>query len=189
MGNALNLDQRRILELLKKQGFTQGAISKILGIPQSAVSNMYHGKRELRLTEAAPLLDLLDGKSPTKEIPVIGIAGAGNWLEAIEHTDEWITTPDVIEGNARFAVRVSGDSMNLMLPEGSYAIIDPEQRQLFVGKLYLLLNKEGEATLKRYRADPARFEPVSDNPDHIAFELGIMPFEVVGRVIGALQKF
>jgi SOS-response transcriptional repressor LexA len=79
--------------------------------------------------------------------------------------------------------------MNLLLPEGSHAIVDPEDRRLFNGKLYLLRNAEGEATIKRYRTDPARFEPVSDNPDYLPFEIGQLDFSIIGRVTSGLQKF
>lgn len=166
----------------------QAMISKTLGLPSSAVSNLYTGKRVLQYDEAQKLHDAWpSGAKPVRSIPVIGMAGAGNWLEAIESADESIEAP--ADAGGAFAVRVVGDSMDLMLPEGSRAIVDPEKTDLFVGKLYLIKNAEEEVTIKRYRSDPARFEPVSSNEAHKAFSLGSGRFTVIGQVTGGFQNF
>ncbi len=166
----------------------QAMIGKILNLPSSAVSNLYTGKRTLQYDEAHKLTEAWpEGANPVRRIPVIGMAGAGNWLEAIEEAAESVDVP--ANSTGRFAVRVVGDSMNLMLPEGSTAIVDPDQTDLFVGKLYLIRNADSEATIKRYRSDPARFEPVSSNEEHQPFSLSSGLFSVIGQVTGGFQNF
>ncbi len=179
----------QILRSLREAGVPQRVIAEKLAIPQSAVSNLYNGSRVLKLHEANVLLSLLPPRPGVREIPLIGMSGAGRWLEAIEEAREKIQVPGGLDERGAFAVTVVGDSMNLLLPEGSHAIVDPEDRRLFNGKLYLLRNADGEATIKRYRSDPARFEPASDNPDYMPFEIGDFDFTIIGRVTSGLQKF
>lgn len=180
----------QILTSLREAGVPQRVIAEKLAIPQSAVSNLYNGSRVLKLHEANVLLALLPRRPGPREIPLIGMSGAGRWLEAIEHARDTILLPGGIDERGTFAVEVVGDSMNLAgLPEGSTAVIDPEDRRLFNGKSYLLLNGEGEATIKRYRTEPSRFEPVSDNPEYQPFEVGEFDFSIIGRVTMGVQKF
>lgn len=189
MRNPLLLNSDRILELLKEAGVSQARIATTLGIPASAVSNLYKGTRRMKLIEANVLMELIPAQPSLCEIPVIGLAGAGKWVEAIEQSIQIIPIPGGFNTKGRFAVEVAGDSMNLVLSEGSFAIIDPDDTRLFSGKIYLLLNAEGEATIKRYKSDPARFEPASDNPEYVPFELGSSDFSVIGRVTAGMQKF
>ena len=177
-----------ILQELKDMGVKGKEIAALLGIPPSAVTNLYKGTRRLKHEEAMKLINLISGAT-VKELPVIGMAGAGAWLEAIEDSTTSITVPVDMYTGGTFCVEVSGDSMNIVLPEGSFAIIDPTDIELYNGKLYLLRNHEGEATIKSYRTDPARFEPMSDNPEYVPFLLGSTDLQVIGRVTGSLVKF
>ena len=47
----------------------------------------------------------------------------------------------------------------------------------------LIQNGDGEATIKRYRDNPARFEPDSFNPDHKAIHVGEHQIVVIGRIV------
>lgn len=176
-----------LLNALASRDVPQKAIAQTLGLAPSAVSNLYAGGRHLKYDEGVKLKEVFGDLLPTRELPLIGMAGAGNWLEAVEVTRDHVSIPADIEGD--FAVEIVGDSMNLLLPDGSVAIVNPRETQIFVGKLYLLRNDDGEATVKRFREDPARFEPVSDNPIHQPFELGALGFSIIGRVTGAVQRF
>jgi len=178
---------RELLDRLQDAGVPKGAIAKRLVLAPSAISALYAGERHLKHDEAVSLLDMLPAKDRVHELPLIGMAGAGNWIEAIEVTRRQVPVPAGMKG--KFALEIVGNSMNLLLPDGSIAIVDPDDTSLFVGKLYLLLNDDGEATVKRFRTEPSRFEPVSDDPSHEAFEIGSMPFRVIGRISGGVQFF
>lgn len=179
----------QIIHALREQKVPQRVIASKLLLSQSAVSDLVNGKRQMKWNEAAALLDLLPKPAEPRSVPVIGMAGAGNWLEAVEQAIATLTVPAEFGDKGEFAVEVSGQSMNRMLAEGSYALVDPGDRSLFNGRIYLLRNDEGEATIKRYRTDPSRFEPVSDDPAFEPFEVGDTSFQVIGRVLSGHTKF
>lgn len=64
------------------------------------------------------------------------------------------------------ALRVDGDSMDRISPPGSLIFVNLEDRRLIPNACYVITNGDGEATYKRFRANPPRFEPVSTNPAH-----------------------
>jgi SOS-response transcriptional repressor LexA len=170
----------------KDQRVNQKALADVAGMPsQSAISNVFKGKRKLTIEEATKLKAYLGiAEGPKVDwVPVIGLAAAGNWNEAVLMPARSHPIPSGVAGHRAFAVEVRGDSMDLLLPEGGWAVIDPDQRRLFSGKVYLIQNDDHDATIKRYRSDPARFEPVSRNHLHEAFEVGDIPYTVIGRVV------
>ncbi len=182
-----NTPSADLLKRLEDAGVPKRIIASTILVQPSAVSDLYAGRRQLKHDEAVALMNLVPASARGRELPVIGMAGAGNWLEAIERADDQVWAPR--EANGKFVVEVVGQSMNLLLPEGSFAVVDPDDRDLFAGKLYLLRNSEGEATIKRYRADPARFEPVSDDASFEPFSIGSFDFQVIGRVTFGMQRF
>ena len=114
-------------------------------------------------------------------VPLIGTIAAGKWREAIQHPDGYIPAP--IRSGTAFALKPEGDSMNLVVGEDAIIIVDPEQPDLYEGRMYAIMNVEGETTFKRYRSEPPRFEPVSSNPEHTVIPIGREPFTVIGRVV------
>jgi len=176
----------RIADEAKAQKVNQTALARAAGLPsQSAMSNVFKGIRKLTIPEANLLKDFLGivDEPQVQWIPVIGLAAAGAWQEAIHTPMRTFPVPKGTGGNRSFGVVIQGDSMNLLLPEGGWAVIDPDQRTLFAGRVYLIQNDDHEATVKRYCGDPARFEPVSDNPNHEAFTLEGLPYTVIGRIV------
>jgi SOS-response transcriptional repressor LexA len=179
-----------LLRALEEEGVPRVAIARKLTISPSAVTELYADRRNLRYEEALVLLQMLGRAPRAGGVPLIGLAGAGNWVEAVSGTDRVATPPQLLEpGQDIFAVEIVGESMNLLLPNGSIAFVDPHDRDLYAGKLYLLQNAQGEATVKRYRVDPARFEPVSDDPSFEPISVGSDDFRVIGRVKAGIQKF
>lgn len=119
--------------------------------------------------------------------PVIGLVSAGAWREAIQHPDDEIAVPATSPNT--FALKVHGDSMDKVAAEGDYVIVDPDKLGLLDGHLYVVRNDEGEATFKRYRANPARLEPCSNNPAHQTIMLGQANFSVIGKVDGLYRSY
>lgn len=178
-----------LLQALEEAGVKKGKIAETIAVGASAVSDLYAGRRQLKHDEALRLLALVPDHTAGAEVPLIGMAGAGNWVEAIEATKDYIWVPREAIARGKFAVELVGQSMNLLMPEGSIALIDPDDVELFAFKLYLLRNADGEATIKRFRTDPSRFEPVSDDPTFVPFLVGSTDFRVIGRVTYAMQRF
>lgn len=184
MDEAAFIEQMR--EEMARQKVSQRQIAEIAGITsQSAVSNLLNGTRRLQIDERAKIASYLGiEQAPMVQwVPYIGLASAGSWGEAVRVSAKARAIPLRIAGKNAFAVEVNGDSMDKLLPEGGWAVVDPDQTSLFVGKVYLIENEDHETTIKRYYGEPARFEPVSNNELHQPFELAGMRFRVIGRIV------
>jgi SOS-response transcriptional repressor LexA len=64
------------------------------------------------------------------------------------------------------ALRVEGDSMDRISPPESVILVNRKDRRLVANACYVVSDISGNATYKRYRPNPPRFEPVSTNPVH-----------------------
>lgn len=129
---------------------------------------------------------LLDPENEIIEVPIIGVISAGSWREAVEDPIGHIRA--IGAGRNVFALRSDGDSMNLLAPEGAYVLIDPNDRELHDGRVYAVMNGDGETTFKIFRTGPARLEPRSTNPGHHPIILGDGFYQIIGRVTQIIQK-
>lgn len=188
----------RIREIRKARGLSQEELALRLGddTSTSTISRIEAGR--INLTQAwleklgaalnvNPLELIADAASQVRLVPVIGYVAAGQWAEAIEEPDSWHPVPGDVGGPKAFALKPKGDSMDNVASEGEIIVVDPDQLELIDGKAYIVTNAEGEATFKRYRADPPRLEPDSSNPEHKPILIGREPFLVVGRVVYATR--
>ena len=176
---------------MKERKVTQTALAKLMGLPsQSAFSNILNGTRRVTAQEAKVAYDFLGIKSaPTVQVvPIIGITNAGNWREAIQMPLGKLPIPVNAASEDAFALELSGDSMDKIIEDGSHIVIDPRQKELRDGKCYLIQNSEGEATVKAYYRSPARFEPVSNNPEHKGWLVSEHDFMILGRVVLKVQS-
>ncbi len=197
-----------VRKTMKARAISQTRLAEALGFAsQSAVSALLAGKRRVTVDEAAAIYALLklDAVPPaaapepasarlrdtrTDEqgpgygiVPVIGMAGAGRWREAVAMPQGHMPVPARLAGRGAFGIAVSGDSMDLLIDDGGLILVDPAQKELAPGGIYLITNSQGEATVKRYRRDPSRFEPCSRNPDHQPFLVDDDDFMVLGKVV------
>lgn len=118
----------------------------------------------------------------TRRIPMLGAISAGNWRDAVEYCDDYIVVPNEAGGPRAFALKPVGDSMDKLVTEDGFIVVDPDQMELWDGRCYAVRNDSGEATFKKFIALPPRLEPCSNNPDHQPIPLGREPFTIVGRV-------
>ncbi|MBK19727.1 MAG: hypothetical protein CMM52_12915 [Rhodospirillaceae bacterium] len=125
---------------------------------------------------------------PVQDVPVISWVAAGDLSEtndpyAVGGAEEFI--PVSYSRDTLIALRVQGNSMNRIAPEGSTIVIDFGDRILSSGQYYVVKHN-GDATFKRFRTEPARLEPDStDSYDTIFITDEI---EVVGRVIEVTRR-
>jgi repressor LexA len=175
-----------VLATMKAKGVTQTAMAKAMGLPsQSAFSNIISGKRRITADEAAIGYRFLGIKvQPNFSVaPVIGITSAGRWREAIEMPLGHMPYPTSLASEAAFGLEVSGDSMNKLIDDGGWVLIDPAKKELHPGSCYLIQNGDHEATVKMYQRSPARFEPCSTNEEHKGFSVADTDFTVIGKVV------
>lgn len=116
------------------------------------------------------------------KIPLLGDVPAGPPQQAIELSGKWHPVSDPDTPPRAYALRVKGDSMDKLVPDGATITIDPDDRDLWDGAQYVVRTQDGEATFKEYHANPARLVPLSSNPAHTAIKLGDEPIEILGRV-------
>ena len=206
-------DAMLVRQTMKARSISQAQLARDLGFAsQSAVSALLAGHRRVTVDEAAAIYALLgldgagsgattapDRAEPASArlrdggagdrvadygvVPVIGIAGAGRWREAVEVPLGHMPVPARLAGRSVFGIEVSGDSMDLLIDDGGLILVDAGQKELAPGGVYLIANSSGEATVKRYRRDPARFEPCSSNPAHRPFLISDDDFSVLGKVV------
>lgn len=181
-------DRELVRSRMQEKSVNRADLAKAVGLPHaSAVSKIFSGERAVKVEEAAKIYEFLDLRqiegTGVRSIPIIGLAAAGNWRDAVVMPLGQMVIPEHLTGDRAFAIEVKGDSMNLLIDDGGWVAVDPEDQVLKAGKCYLIQNEEFGVTVKRYMSKPARFEPVSDNPEHKAFEVTDLRYHILGRVV------
>lgn len=125
----------RLAGIRKLRGFTQATLAERLGVEQPTVQRWETGKREPDLAQLFALAEALDVEpsaliDPTIAVPlgprlfIKGEVAAGIWRAAMEYPEQdWQSFTGRADVNAlpehRFGLRVLGDSMNEVYPQGT----------------------------------------------------------------------
>lgn len=130
-------------------------------------------------------------------IPVLGKIAAGQPLLAEEYLEGYLpidpniygmTTPDDY-----FYLKVSGESMNLKIHNGDYALIHKQDYADDGDIIVAIVNGDDEATLKKYKhinESTIALEPMSTFPmEPIYINLKDTNFKIIGKAIGKFGKF
>lgn len=175
---------------MKAKGIKAVRLANALGLTPSQISKSLHGDRRFTAEEMDKIRQLLtdqpipaiEGILPTRRIPIIGSVAAGNWREAIQQPMGTMPMPEADMPEDAVALRVVGDSMDRLVPDGGIVIFSPSDRELFADNYYVVTNGDGETTFKQYKPNPARLVPCSNNPQHKDINIGDGGFQIVGRV-------
>lgn len=198
--------------LRKNPRRTQEELAQILEIPRTKIASWESGRNmpktvkdykriadlfginlhqllyvDLSLEEIA----LSSNKENTNKITVYGKVCAGNGIEAFEDPIDEITNPYHRIKGEMFSLQVDGDSMNNVVNNGMYAII---QKQPLVknGEIAVVLINNEVGMLKRfYRIDDmVILRPDSTNPNHKPLTFvgeEINSLKILGRYIGCVS--
>lgn len=204
--NAYNPDAWRIAirSFMDRSGLSNNSWAKVAGVSEGALRNFLSGRSNTISIETLEKLTAAVDKSHADflselfdtnkcHIPVDRIVHVPllSWVEAGAFSEVVGTPPADVgdEGVAvvssretLIAVRIRGNSINRVAPDGSIAVIDYQDTDLVNGKLYGIMNGDNEGTVKRYFANPDRFEPDSTEPHQTIFAAD-HDIQVVGRVI------
>ena len=115
--------------------------------------------RGLKLKTAVPNTNMAD-------VPLYGAIAAGTPIEMtpVENTQPIPAKVHELHPNA-FLLKVEGNSMNRVLPNGSYALIDPCKTVERDGAPYAVCVNGYDATIKRVRKLNNGFQLVPDSTD------------------------
>jgi len=191
--NGENRHFAKMVKLRRRElNLTQADLAKKVGVVQPTISkyelgqDIPDGKTLSRLADALeiPERELLGVGSAValpegRRVKLVGEIAAGVWRETIEHQDQrdvMVVLPKKYEHVPLQAFTVSGESMNLIYPDGSIVYVAPihsVEGWPKSGQVVMVMRHkhgETEATLKEYvvNAHGKWLYPRSDHPEHQA---------------------
>lgn len=193
--------KNRIREIRISRGFSQESLGEKIGKARGEISRVENGKvgfsnywleklsAALDCSPAELIADVEDLSS--SKIPVIGEVPGGDLTLAIqEPPDKFI--PFSSKRKSIFALRVRGNSMSRIAPDGSYAVVDVSDNtpdQLSNQPVVALIHNgfEYECSFKIFKRHPDRFEPLSVEPGYDTIFPGDREWKIFGRVIGSVS--
>lgn len=130
-------------------------------------------------------------------IPVLGKIAAGQPILAEEYLEGYLPVDPNIYGMTTpddyFYLKVSGESMNLKVHNGDYALIHKQDYADDGDIIVAIVNGNDEATLKKYKRineNTIALEPMSTLPmETIYIDLKDKNFKIIGKAIGQFGKF
>lgn len=190
MGLAENLKRLRTAarlsqpELARKAGVSQQLISQLENDKHGSTKNLPKIAHALgvAVSEIDENYTPETAGPPPVDVPHLSWVSAG----ALMHDDVQdealgtIRVNDLPKGDW-IALTVEGTSMDRISPPGSVIFVDRRDKTLVDNGLYVIDDGEGNATYKRFRRTPTRFEPVSTDLTHETIFPDHEP-NVVGRV-------
>lgn len=201
----------KIAEARIAKGWSQQELAEKLDTTQQTIQRYESGARDIKSSVLIKLSSVLGvtisyllgmenaalPNNSTIDVPLYGKIASGEPIEMVEVED---SQPVPIKVHEKFPdaflLRVEGDSMNRILPNGSYALIDPAQKEPISGKPYAVCVNGYDATIKRVRRLNNGFELVPDSTDPTYVpkvfnynEPGTDPVTVIGRVVYYVLPF
>lgn len=210
---------RHWIEFLTSDRGQRAEMAKSLGVSKQAVSNWVNGESapdietlvELSQRYRIPLNDLLTTSPDAsmnrdnelkpsfeeKEVPLYGKIAAGTPIEMIEVEETFpLAKEKHDEFPNAFFLRVKGESMNRILPNGVLALIDPCDTIDYDNAPYAICVNGFDATIKRVHKLNNGFELVPDSNDPTfktaVYDYGVEGTEVItpiGRVVYDVKPF
>lgn len=197
------MSQNRISEARAAKGWTQQYLAELMGTTQQTIQRYETGARNITASTLKKLSETLG----VTVAYLLGMTGNGTRSDGYAETPLFDSIAacvpiEMLETDTRFPipaemhekypnaflVRVEGESMNRILPNGCYALVDPCKEIDLDGQPYAIRVGELDATVKRVRRTDAGFELLPDSTDS-AFQPQELKgddgstFAVIGRVI------
>ena len=166
-----------IADRLQDIGSSQADLGRALSLPSSRVSEIIGGRREIKLSEIAPLAQALKmtiqeamgrlgaGAHDAPTVPLVGRVGAGGDITRIDTIVDYVDLPPGADGPLE-ALEVAGESMLPEIQTGDLLFYDPtaptDPRDLLY-RLVVLETEDGRLFVKTLRlgAEPDTFDLIS----------------------------
>ena len=201
----------KIAEARIAKGWSQQELADNMETTQQTIQRYESGARDIKSSVLIKLSSVLDvtisyllglenasiPNNSTVDVPSYGSIAAGTPIEMVEVKDSQPVPLKVHERFPKaFLLKVEGESMNRILPNGSYALVDPDQKEPISGKPYAVCVNGYDATIKRVRRLNNGFEliPDSNDPTYVPTvynynEPGTEPVTIIGRVVYYVLPF
>lgn len=190
----------RLIWLRKRRYTSATAAARAMGVPEPTYLAHENASRGLTRETAvryakffrASVEWLLTGRGDPDDkqapdvqvVPKLSWVPAGDWWlpeQVVEGTDLDVIEATGLANGDWIALEVSGSSMDRISPPGSLIFVNREEKSLVPNACYVIADEQGRSTYKRYRPNPARFEPVTFTEGHeTLFPDGTV--NVIGRV-------
>lgn len=201
----------KIAEARIAKGWSQQELADKMETTQQTIQRYESGARDIKSSVLIKLSSVLDvtisyllglenasiPNNSTVDVPSYGSIAAGTPIEMVEVKDSQPVPVKVHERFPKaFLLKVEGESMNRILPNGSYALIDPAQKEPISGKPYAVCVNGYDATIKRVVKLSNGFELTPDSTDptfrptvYDFNEPGTDPVTIIGRVVFYVLPF
>ena len=167
-----------LLQLISEEG-SQTSFANKIGASKQTVYNWTKGRNTPDIELVAKIADIyslplsyffgtkgVSTENAFTPVPLYGRISAGDPIEMIEDFEMFeVPTPVANKYPQAFLLEVKGESMNKLLPNGCYALIDPCNTVEHQNKPYAICVNEYDATIKRVRKLNNGFELLPDSTD------------------------
>lgn len=179
-----------IRAVMKAKDLKLDQLAERSGISAAYISRMASGKRNLSMQNLQKLADamnvkpsdLIENREAT-DIPIVTWVSAGQFArdDGQQEVIGEIEMPGLDPKGQWIALRVEGDSMDRISPPGSLIFVNILDKTLVPNACYLIEDADSNITYKRFRPNPPRFDPVSNNDKHETISPDTQPV-IIGRV-------
>ena len=178
MKSAVNLKSKsgihRLITSLEERGF---------------IKRLKHKARAMEIISKGTSNDYTSADSIN--IPLIGAIAAGEAIEAIENTDEFVSVPSSMTSpNSKyFGLKVKGLSMiDEGIFDGDIAVIK-KTNNVENGKIAAVLTQDNEVTLKTIRFNKDKVMLIPANQSYQTKEYKTGEIQVQGTLSGIIRKY
>lgn len=195
----------KIAEARIAKGWSQQDLAEKMDTTQQTIQRYESGSRDIKSSVLIKLsavlgvtISYLLGMENTSipnndmvEVPLYGAIAAGTPIEMMAVEDSHPVPAEVRRRYPdAFLLKVEGDSMNIILPNGCYALVDPCEAVEHNGAPYAVCVNGYDATIKRVNKLNNGFELVPDSNDPTYSkqvfnynEPGTQTITVIGEVV------
>ena len=181
MKEAVNLKSKsgihRLITSLEQRGF---------------IKRLKHKARAMEITRTlSGSIDNLNNSSFSHKIPLLGSIAAGDPIEAIENSDEFINVPSnlISPNNQYFGLKVNGLSMiEKGIFDGDIAVIK-KTHSVLNGKIAAVLTDNNEITLKIIKIIENKIHLIPANKSYDEKIFNINEVQIQGALTGIIRKY
>lgn len=176
------MNSYKIAEARVAKGWSQQQLADAIGATQQTIQRYESGARDIKSSVIIKLSEALGvtisyllgletsttnhADAEMTEVPLYGAIAAGTPIEMLTVDGSYpIPTHVRKKYPDSYLLKVEGESMNRVLPNGCYALVDPRQTADCNGAPYAVCVNGYDATIKRVRKLNNGFELVPDSND------------------------